>query len=605
MRLSLQARLTLTTIAGFLLVVIVASAASTLRLSSQTAPAKTTLARVGRDLGAADQTAARTDLATLEHQLDDLPATAGIAAALASLVAAAVIVVLFLAVVHHYLMRPLEILTDYAKRVGNGHRQPLTADNRFVGRLGALRDGLEAMVRIMEEQLALAKAKAAEAEANAVAAEEAGRVANRAAKKDEARRLGMLGAGETLENVADSIKQATSDLRGEAHAVSDGAEEQTTCIDDTAAAVGVMVDSTVAVAKSAEQAAIAAEEAKKRAEEGAGVVDDSVAAIGKVSTLSASLKDNMAQLGHQAESIGQVMTVISDIADQTNLLALNAAIEAARAGEAGRGFAVVADEVRKLAEKTMTATAEVGKVIQAIQHGTFDNIRHMDQAVAAVDSATALAGQSRAALGEIVRFSGDAAGQVGSIAAASDEQVAASERIQKAIDRIRDLSGRTTEGMLRSGTTIEALGGEIEELIKLNGVFKLIGQGTAQDVVETLAAAPDMASLARSTLEGRMRTALAQNAFLELLYATDAQGVQVTDNIAPAGFASKHTASVRGRNWSARPWFTGVMKNRDTSISPIYRSEASGEYCLTISTPILDGERIVGVLGADIKVFGS
>ena len=372
----------------------------------------------------------------------------------------------------------------------------------------------------------------------------------------------------------------------------------------TADSVSVMVDATVAVAKSAEQAASAAEEARRRAAEGASVVDDSVAAIGRVSTLAAALKSNMADLGRQAESIGEVMTVISDIADQTNLLALNAAIEAARAGEAGRGFAVVADEVRKLAEKTMTATAEVGKVIQAIQSGTFENIRHMDQAASAVDDATALAGQSRAALGQIVTLSGDASAQVVSIAKASDEQVAASERIQAAIERIRDLSGRTTDGMVRSAATIEALGGEIEELIKLNGVFKLIGQGAAQDAVETLAGAPEMASLDRSGMERLMRGALAQNTFLELLYATDAHGVQVTENIAPAHFHAASRASMIGKNWSTRPWFTGVVTNQDTSISPIYMSEASNEYCLTISTPIRIDDRIVGVLGADIKVFG-
>jgi methyl-accepting chemotaxis protein len=604
MRLSLQMRLTLTTLVGFLLVVVAVNAASSLQLTSLGASAKAALVRVENGLGTTDQTAVRSDLAALTQLVEALPAKAGTASMLAGIVAAAVLGLLFLAVLNRYLLRPLELLAGYATRVGEGHVEPLAPDVRFAGRLGVLKDCLEAMVQVMENQLAQAKAKTAEVEAQGAAAEAAGREARRAGKKDEARRLGMLGAGETLENVADSIKKATSDLRAEAREVSGGAEEQKACIDDTAAAVAVMVDSTVGVAKSAERAAAAAEEARMRAMEGAAVVDDSVTAIGKVSSLAESLKGNMAELGRQAESIGQVMTVISDIADQTNLLALNAAIEAARAGDAGRGFAVVADEVRKLAEKTMAATAEVGQVIQAIQTGTFDNIRHMDQAADAVESATALAGQSRAALGEIVNFSGDAAAQVGSIASASDEQVAASERIQTAIDRIRDLSGRTTDGMVRSAATIEDLGGEIEELIKLNGVFKLIGQGTAQDVVEALAGVPEMASLSRESMERHMRKALSQNAFLELLYATDAAGVQITENIAPTGFHAKRNASVRGKNWSARPWFTGVMKNQDTSISPIYMSEASGEYCLTISTPIFVGDRILGVLGADIKVFG-
>ena len=604
MRLSLQLRLTVTTLVGFVLVLLAANAATYWRLAALTEPARAGVSRVVADLGSAEATAARSDLSSLSRLLDELPDAAATASLTAGLAVTAMVAVLFLFLCNRYLMQPLSLLADYADRVCDGKTDPLEADDRFIGRLARLRDSLEAMVMVRDKQLVVARTKTAEVEAHAAAAEAASREARRAGKKDEARRLGMLGAGETLEGVADSIKTATASLRQEARDVSAGAEEQKSCIDDTAASIAAMVDATVAVAASAEKAAAAAEKSRKRAEEGAGVVDESVSAIGKVSTLAASLASNMGELGRQAESIGQVMTVISDIADQTNLLALNAAIEAARAGEAGRGFAVVADEVRKLAEKTMSATAEVGQVIQAIQKGTFDNIRDMHQAAAAVETATGLAGQSREALGDIVSLSGGAADQVRSIVNASEAQVAASERIQAAIDRIRDLSGRTTDGMVRSAATIESLSGEIEELIKLNGVFKLIGQGTAQDVVESLAAAPDMLTLAQEPMERLMRRALAENAFLELLYVTNAQGTQITENIAPAGFQTKAAASVRGKNWSNRPWFTGVIRNQDTSISPIYLSEASGEYCLTISTPILDGDRIVGVLGADIKVFG-
>ncbi|GKT21909.1 Chemotaxis methyl-accepting receptor like protein, partial [Aduncisulcus paluster] len=99
-------------------------------------------------------------------------------------------------------------------------------------------------------------------------------------------------------------------------------------------------------------------------------------------------------LGQQADSIGHIMSVITDIADQTNLLALNAAIEAARAGEAGRGFAVVADEVRKLAEKTVSATNEVGEAISGIQNGTASSISRMEETSKVVESSTELAGQA-------------------------------------------------------------------------------------------------------------------------------------------------------------------------------------------------------------------
>jgi methyl-accepting chemotaxis protein len=604
MRLSLQARLRLAICIGFLVVVLVAGLAAAWRLDGLVSPVIAALQRTRQALPATGQETARNAVASLIDTLDGLPLSAGLSAGLAGVAAAVVLAVLLLADLRRCLLQPLERLARYAISLSQGRLEPLDDSVRYAGRLGVLRDNLETMAQVMDRQLALAKTKTAEVAVQAATAEEASRLALRAGKKDEARRLGMLGAGETLESVADAIKVATSELRAEAGQVGRGAEEERLRVDETVQAVDVMVHSVAGVAQGAARAATAAEQAQGRAQGGAAVVDKSVTAIGKVSELTGSLRANMAELGRQAESIGQVMTVISDIADQTNLLALNAAIEAARAGEAGRGFAVVADEVRKLAEKTMTATAEVGRVIQAIQTGTFDNIRHMDQAAAAVDSATTLAGESRAALGEIVDLSGDAADQVRAIAAASDEQVAASERIKTAIDRIRDLSGRTTEGMVRSTGTIETLGGQIEELIKLNALFKLIGQGLAQDVVEALAGSPDLTGLRREAMERRMRQALAENSFLELVYATDATGVQLTENIAPAGFRTKQTQSVLGRNWSSRPWFSACIKQGDTAISAIYVSEASGEYCLTISTPIFQEDRIVGVLGADIKVFG-
>ncbi len=520
------------------------------------------------------------------------------------LAAAVVVLMAVLAVGERCLLRPVALLTQHAERLAAGTAATETNSPRLPALFGRLAGLLVAVGKVLSDQQALAETRAKEITAQAATAVHAEKTAQHARKKDEARRQGMLGAGETLEEVADTIKKAAADLRDETRQVTAGAEEQRECVDETAQAVEIMVGSVTEVAQGAAQAAQAADQARQRATDGAAVVDTSVTAIGKVSDLSATLTANLSELGRQAESIGQVMTVISDIADQTNLLALNAAIEAARAGEAGRGFAVVADEVRKLAEKTMTATKEVGSVIKAIQEGTFDNIRHMEQASVAVATATDLAGQSRDALGEIVRLSGDAADQVRTIASASDEQVAASERIKTAIERIRDLSGRTTDGMVRSSGTIETLGGQIEELIKLNGVFKLIGQGEAQDAVEALAAAPDMVGLRQEAMERLMRQTLADKSFLELLYATDARGVQITENIAPARARIKQSGSVRGTDWSGRPWFTACMENRDTAISPIYVSQASGEYCLTISTPIFAQDRIVGVLGADIKVFG-
>jgi len=175
----------------------------------------------------------------------------------------------------------------------------------------------------------------------------------------------------------------------------------------------------------------------------------------------------MRSLGEQAQGIGAIMGVISDIADQTNLLALNAAIEAARAGEAGRGFAVVADEVRKLAEKTAHATTEVRTAIGGIQSGTNTAAAQMDAAVERVTQATGLAQRSGEALAEIVKMVESAGDQVRSIATAAEQQSATSEEINRAVSSISVIATETDDAMAQSTEAVEALVAQTQKLEQL------------------------------------------------------------------------------------------------------------------------------------------
>ena len=527
------------------------------------------------------------------------------------LACAAVALGLFVLVLRRVLLLPLDELAAYGEAV-----DALDADDPkafadiphapagpYRGRLETLRKAMGGMVRAMDHQNQSARRMAREARLMAEEAEEHLRAARREQRRGAARQRGMLSAGDTLESVARNIRDAVAELNSEAREVSTGADAQQKRLGETATAMDQMQATVREVAMNASQASQSAEEANQRARQGAEVVGASISAIEEVSGLTLSLKERMTQLGGRAEDIGQVMAVITEIADQTNLLALNAAIEAARAGEAGRGFAVVADEVRKLAEKTMAATGEVGRVVDDIQKGVAESVTTMDDAAAAVERAAGLSGDSGEALEAIVSLSHSTSGQIQTIAAAAEEQATAADQVAGAVEEIHKVSTGTAEGMNRSAATIERLGDEIEELAKLNGVLQRIGRGDAQELVETMAAGPEMASMAQETMERAMHRAIAEHGFLELLYATDAHGEQVTENIAAPDFPEQ-TGSVRGTDWSGKEWFTGAMENGDTFISGIYTSDASGQYCLTISTPITstDGHTL-GVLAADIRVF--
>ena len=267
--------------------------------------------------------------------------------------------------------------------------------------------------------------------------------------------------------IADRLSTATEELSAQVEQASRGADQQTQRVSETATAMEQMNVSVLEVARNAGDASDTTTNAKSKAEHGADVVNKVVQGINQLHTQALTLKSGMASLGDQAQSIGQIMTVISDIADQTNLLALNAAIEAARAGEAGRGFAVVADEVRKLAEKTMQATREVGSAIQGIQNGTAQNIDQVNNTVSTIEQTTELAGTSGAALSEIVVLVDQAADQAHSIAAAAEEQSATSDEINRAIDQINTISSETSSAMSQSAAAVMELAKQAQELKKL------------------------------------------------------------------------------------------------------------------------------------------
>ncbi|CCO25481.1 bacteriohemerythrin [Maridesulfovibrio hydrothermalis] len=364
------------------------------------------------------------------------------------------------------LTTPMKKLGQYAVSIQKGKRMN-ACDGNFKYELLELKEAICAMVDGLEEASENAKALRREAEIKALESENA--LKSSREKEEETNKLIT-----SMRKVADKATESSvrifsnlNELTERIESVSEGVDIQRDRMTETATAMEEMNSTVFEVARNASLAAGNAEESKSKASTGAKGVSESVEAIRKVEKEVLSLKETMAQLGDRAVNIGNVIDVINDIADQTNLLALNAAIEAARAGEAGRGFAVVADEVRKLAEKTMVATKEVGDAINDIQSHAHTNVASVERAAADIVSGTETAVESGRYMHQIVAIIDSTSEQVDSIATASEEQSATSEEINSAVSDVTRVAQETAEGMEQARHVLIEVSGLVQELDSL------------------------------------------------------------------------------------------------------------------------------------------
>jgi methyl-accepting chemotaxis protein len=269
------------------------------------------------------------------------------------------------------------------------------------------------------------------------------------------------------------VASAATEIASSSEQIAAGMNEQSAQVTQISAAIEEMSASVVEVARKSGEAANNAQESGKVAAEGGKVVNETIAGMNAISDAVTSSAASVSELGKRGEQIGQIIEVINDIADQTNLLALNAAIEAARAGEHGRGFAVVADEVRKLADRTTKATEEIAQSIQAIQNETSLAVERMnagtEQVKVGVDKATQ-AGQS---LEKIVAGAQEVASMIQSIAAAAEEQSATSEEVSRNVESISAVTKQTSEGTNQAASAAVQLSEKAEQLLRLVGTFKV------------------------------------------------------------------------------------------------------------------------------------
>jgi methyl-accepting chemotaxis protein len=281
---------------------------------------------------------------------------------------------------------------------------------------------------------------------------------------------------ETIRQVADTsglVASSADQLFATSERIASEAEEMVNQVQTVATAGEEMAATSNDIANNCNSAAGGALDASTSASEGSTVVDRTVQAMGLIARRVHETATTVASLGQRSDQIGQIVGTIEDIADQTNLLALNAAIEAARAGEHGRGFAVVADEVRALAERTTRATKEISGMIRSIQGETRSAVVGMEEGVHEVEQGTAEAAKSGAALQNIMEQINNLSMQLGQVATAAEEQTATTSEMSHNIQQITDVIQQTANGAQQSATAAAELNKLAADLQSLVHRFRL------------------------------------------------------------------------------------------------------------------------------------
>ncbi len=276
-----------------------------------------------------------------------------------------------------------------------------------------------------------------------------------------------------ISQTSEQVAMAARQLQSNADQIAAGTESAASQTNTVAVASEEMAATSNDIANNCMNAAENSSRASTTAQSGVEIVRQTTDCMGSIATRVNDAAKTVVELGSRSNQIGQIIGTIEDIADQTNLLALNAAIEAARAGEQGRGFAVVADEVRALAERTTRATREISEMIKAIQSETKGAVAAIEEGVAEVEKGTEYSGKSGQSLEQILQQVNDVTMQINQIATAANQQTSTTGEISNNIQQITAVIQQTARSATETTTAAAMLAKQSQELGNLVGQFKL------------------------------------------------------------------------------------------------------------------------------------
>jgi len=277
----------------------------------------------------------------------------------------------------------------------------------------------------------------------------------------------------TINETAVQVAAAAQETQATAMHLAEAAEHQAQQITSASAAINEIAVSIDEVSKNSAESADVAQRSVQIASKGAAIVRQTIQGMDNIRDQIQETSKRIKRLGESSQEIGSIVELINDIAEQTNILALNAAIQAASAGEAGRGFAVVADEVQRLAERASNATKRIETLVQTIQSDTNEAVTSMEQTTSEVVAGARLAEDAGLALGEIERVSNDLADLIQNISEAARQQSAAATNISATMNVIQEITTQTSVGASQTAESIGNLAQLAADLRRSVADFKL------------------------------------------------------------------------------------------------------------------------------------
>lgn len=297
---------------------------------------------------------------------------------------------------------------------------------------------------------------------------------------------------EKIAEIAKTMEQLNEGI----NQVAAGSQDQSESVQVTSATIDKMAETIANVASNAESVSAGAIETSAVAQKGGQAVKETIDGMERIKMTVFESANKIKELGEYSQQIGAIIQVIDDIAEQTNLLALNAAIEAARAGEHGKGFAVVADEVRKLAERSGKATKEIAGLITGIQNGIENAVGAMEKGTDEVERGSRLAHDAGAALDEILLAIQQSVSQIESISAATQDMAASSDRVVNAINNVATITEETSAATEEMAASIGETGGAVQSIAAVSQQTAAAAQEVNASVEEISASTEEISSSA-------------------------------------------------------------------------------------------------------------